>query len=324
MREFIIGANDAGQRLDRFVGKAVPLLPESLLQKSIRLKRIKLNGKAAKGDTRISEGDVIRLFIADEFFQKPTADNAWRKISVPHVTVLFEDKNILLADKPEGMLCHSAGEWDFNTLIANIKAYLYQSGQWDPDVENSFAPALCNRIDRNTSGIVIAAKNAAALRILDEKIRSRELKKLYLAAIHGTLSPKDGELRSFIFKDSKENRVYIKKAPEKGARTAITQYRTLQEQDGLSLLECHLITGRTHQIRAQLAAIGHPLLGDGKYGSDNGVKALNLPGQALCSYSLRFDFRTSAGPLQYLDGRTFTASLPRFISVLFPGFCYPQ
>lgn len=317
MREFIINSNDAGQRLDRFVGKAVPLLPDSLMYKYIRLKRIKLNGRGAKRDVRLSEGDTVQMYIVDEFFERPTEDNAWLRISSPRVSVIYEDENILLADKKPGVLCHSAGEWDYDTLISNIKAYLHKNGEWDPKAENSFTPALCNRIDRNTGGIVIAAKNAEALRILDDKIKNREIDKLYLAAIHGVMEPREGELRGYIFKDAVKNRVYVKSAPEAGAKTAVTRYRTLRVSGGLSLVECRLLTGRTHQIRAQFSAAGHPLLGDGKYGADKDGRRADLPAQALCSYKLRFSFKTDAGRLNYLKDREFSAPMPDFVEKLF-------
>ncbi len=315
MREFTINQNDAGQRLDRFVGKAVPLLPEALLQKYIRLKRIKLNGKGAKRDVRLSAGDVVSMYINDEFFEKPTEDNAWLRINTPKVNVVYEDENILLAHKPAGVLCHSGDGWEYNTLISNIKAYLYKTGQWDPKAENSFSPALCNRIDRNTEGLVIAAKTAEALRILDEKIRAREIDKFYLAAVHGRLDPPEGELTGFIFKDSSKNRVYVREKPEPGARSARTRYRTLQYKNGLSLIECQLLTGRTHQIRAQLSHAGHPLLGDGKYGKDRPDG--DMPGQALCSYKLKFSFKTDAGSLNYLKDREFTVPKPSFVEKYF-------
>lgn len=315
MREFTVNTNDASQRLDRFVGKAVPLLPEALLQKYIRIKRIKVNGRGSKRDVRLSPGDTVQMYISDEFFQKPTEDNAWLKINVPRVNVVYEDGNILLADKPAGVLCHSAGEWDYNTLISNIKAYLYKKGDWDPKSENSFAPALCNRIDRNTQGLVIAAKTSEALRVLDEKIRIREIDKFYLAAVHGRMSPPDGEISGYIFKDSVRNRVYVRERPEPGAKAARTRYRTLRYKNGLSLIECQLLTGRTHQIRAQLAAAGHPLLGDGKYGTDK--SSSDLPGQALCSYKLAFSFKTGAGALEYLTGRVFTLPEPDFVAKYF-------
>lgn len=312
MKELTIRKNDAGQRLDRFLSKAVPLLPESLLQKYIRIKRVKLNGKGAKRDTRLNEGDTLSLYINDEFFEKPTEDNAWLKIGTPKLTIVYEDENILLADKKPGVLCHAAGEWDFNTLINNIKAYLHEKGEWDPKAEHSFAPSLCNRIDRNTGGIVIAAKNAEALRIMDEKIRLREIDKRYLAAIHGVMSPTSGTLENYIWKDAKNNRVYVSDKPTKGAKTAATRYRTLAVKGGDSLVECELLTGRTHQIRAQFSNAGHPLLGDGKYGRDK-----DKDGQQLYSYKLRFAFATDAGVLDYLNGREFSVEKPDFAKNFF-------
>lgn len=320
MKEIIIKRNDAGQRLDRFVGKAVPLLPEALLQKYIRIKRIKVNGKGSKRDLRLSEGDVLSLYINDEFFDKPAEQNSYLKVGTPRLTVVYEDDNILLADKKPGVLCHSAGAWDYNTLIANIQAYLYQKGQWRPREENAFAPALCNRIDRNTGGIVIAAKNAEALRILNEKIKDREIEKYYLCAVMGKPRPASGRLENYIFKDAVKNQVYIKTAPEPGARTAVTEYRVLESKNGLSLVECRLLTGRTHQIRAQMAHAGWPLLGDGKYGRERENREFGEKGQALYSYKLRFEFPTDAGILNYLRGREFTVDNIDFKEKYFPGF----
>jgi len=318
MKELTVGKNDAGQRLDRFVGKAVPLLPESLLQKYIRLKRIKLNGKGSKRDTRLNEGDVLSLYINDEFFEKPTERNSYLKVGAPRLDIVYEDENILLADKKPGVLCHSAGEWDYNTLIANIQAYAYQKGEWRPREENAFAPALCNRIDRNTGGIVIAAKNAEALRIINEKIKEREIEKYYLCVVRGRPKPAEGQLRGYIFKDAAKNRVYVRRKPEPGAKEALTHYRTLASQGGLSLVECRLGTGRTHQIRAQMAAAGTPLLGDGKYGSDRENKKLGEDGQLLYSYRLEFAFKTDAGALNYLNGRSFSVSRVDFAEKYFP------
>ena len=291
MKELRIGQNDAGQRLDRFVGKAVPLLPDSLLQKYIRLKRIKLNGKGAKRDTRLAAGDVLQLYINDEFFEKPREENSYIKVGTPKLNIVYEDENILLLDKKPGVLCHSAGVWDYNTLIANVQAYMAQKGEWRPKEENAFAPALCNRIDRNTGGIVIAAKNAEALRILNDKIRDREIEKYYLCAVQGRPRPPAGRLENYLFKDAKKNQVFVKNRPEPGAKTAVTEYR--------------LLTGRTHQIRAQMAHAGWPLLGDGKYGSERFNKDFGEKGQALYSYRLEFAFPTDAGILNYLRGRQF-------------------
>ncbi len=324
MKELTIGPNDAGQRLDRFLMKAVPLLPSSLCQKYLRLKRFKLNGKAARGEARLQAGDVLALYISDEFFEKPSDLNAYRKVSVPRLSIVYEDENILLADKAPGMLCHHAeGEPPERTLLANIQAHLLLNGQWRPKEEHSFPPALCNRIYRNTGGIVIAAKNAEVLRILNEKIRDRELDKRYLCAVLGTPRPPEGTLRGFLFKDAERNRVYVRKAPEPGARTAVTDYRTLTVRDGLSLVECRLETGRTHQIRAQMAAAGWPLLGDGKYGGKAAQSGGEMK-QALYSYRLTFDFPTDAGCLNYLRGRTFTAPKVEFAEKYFPGYDYAR
>ena len=317
MKELTIRANDAGQRLDRFVSKAVPLLPESLLQKYIRLKRIKLNGKGAKRDTRLQTGDLLQLYINDEFFEKPREENSYLKVGTPKLHIVYEDENILLADKKPGVLCHSAGVWDYNTLIAHIQAYLAQKGEWRPREENSFAPALCNRIDRNTGGIVIAAKNAEALRILNDKIRDREIEKYYLCAVQGRPKPPEGRLENYLFKDAQKNQVFVKAKPEPGAKTAVTEYKLLRSKGPLSLVECRLLTGRTHQIRVQMAHAGWPLLGDGKYGRERFNKDYDEKGQALYSYKLRFDFPTDAGILNYLRGREFQVEKVDFVEKYF-------
>lgn len=320
MKEIVVRKNDANQRLDRFVGKAVPLLPESLLQKYIRLKRIKLNGKGAKRDTRLNEGDVLSLYINDEFFEAPREDNSYLKVGVPKLDIVYEDGNIILCDKAPGVLCHSAGKWDYNTLIANIQAHAYQRGDWRPREENAFAPALCNRIDRNTGGIVIAAKNAEALRIMNEKIASREIEKYYLCVVTGRPRTAEGKLEGFLFKDAAKNRVYVRSRPEPGARTAVTYYKTLASRNGLSLVECRLGTGRTHQIRAQMAAAGTPLLGDGKYGDGRRNRARGEEeGQLLYSYRIDFDFRSDAGELNYLKGASFKVQKVGFVDKYFPG-----
>ena len=318
MKEFTVGKNDAGQRLDRFVGKTAPMLPASLLQKYIRQKDVKVNGRPAKGDVRLSEGDTVRLYIPDEFFDRPGKDDAWRAVAAPKVDVVYEDENILLVNKRPGMLCHSAGEWTWDTLIAHIQAYLRAKGEWDPTAENSFAPALCNRIDRNTGGIVIAAKTAEALRIRDGGVRAREMEKTYLCAVLGTPKPSAGRLEGYLFKDAKKNQVYVYDSPCTGAKTAVTEYKTLGNADGLSLLECRLITGRTHQIRSQLSHAGWPLLGDGKYGRERDNRTYGEKGQALCSWKLRFAFSAPAGALEYLNGREFRTAPPEFVRKYFP------
>ena len=316
MKEFTVGKNDAGQRLDRFVAKTVPLLPASLLQKYIRLKRIKVNGKGSVRDARLQAGDVLQMYINDEFFEEPKQDNAYLTVAVPKLHIVYEDENIILVDKKPGQAVHPHDGAEYGkTLIDHIQAYLYAKREWRPREENSFAPALCNRIDRNTGGIVIAAKTAEALRILNQKIKDRELDKRYLCIVHGTPKPKEGILTGYLFKDAAKNRVYITKESQKGSKTCITKYKTLQSKDGLSLVECELVTGRTHQIRAQMAASGHPLLGDGKYGKLD--KKYDRTYQALYSYKLLFDFKTDGGVLEYLNGRQFQVEKVDFVETYF-------
>ena len=306
MKEIQVKENDKNQRLDRFVGKAVPLLPDSLLQKYIRLKRIKVNGKKADRAMRLTQGDTVQLYIGDEFFEKPNDNNAYLKVGNPKLDIVYEDENILLINKKPGVLCHSASAWDWNTVVANIQAYMLRNGEWDPGSENAFAPALCNRIDRNTGGIVIAAKNAEALRIINEKIKLREIEKYYLCAVKGNPYPARGRLEDYIFKDASKNRVYVKSSPEPGAKTAVTEYKVLRTRGELSLVECRLLTGRTHQIRAQMAHAGWPLLGDGKYGTERFNRQFGEKQQALYSYKLIFEFPTDAGILNYLKGKIFS------------------
>ena len=319
MKELTIGPNDAGQRLDRFLAKAVPLLPASLAQKYIRLKRIKLGGKRVERDTRLQAGDVLQLYINDEFFDKPREENAYLTVATPKLNIVYEDDHILLVDKRPGLAVHPHDGAEYGrTLIDHIQAYLYQKREWRPREENAFTPALCNRIDRNTGGIVIAAKTAEALRVMNQKIKDRELDKRYLAIVEGTPKVKEGSLKGFLFKDEKKNRVFVSNSTKPGAKTCQTNYKVLASRNGLSLVECELITGRTHQIRAQFAHAGHPLLGDGKYGKLD--KRYERSYQALYSYKLTFCFTTEAGALEYLNGKSFQVEKVDFVGEYFPDF----
>ena len=320
MKEFTIGKNDAGQRLDRWLAKTVPLLPAPLAQKYIRLKRVKRNGKGSKRDVRLEVGDVLQLYINDEFFQTPNRENAFLSVFKPQLDIVYEDEHILLLNKRPGMVVHPDDQERVNTLLTHIQAYLYQKKEWSPYWENSFAPALCNRIDRNTGGIVIAAKTAEALRIMNQKIKDRELTKLYLCVIRGELRPRKGELKGFILKDENKAQVKVYDHPVPGGKTALTLYNTLATEGGLSLVECDLITGRTHQIRAQFAAAGHPLLGDGKYGRERDNRPFGRSYQALYSYKLRFEFTTDGGCLSHLNGMEWTVRDIDFVPQYFPQF----
>ncbi len=328
MRSFHIEKNDSGQRLDKFVTKSVRGLPTSLMYKYIRQKRIKVNGKRATEKQMLVIGDLVEMYIPDEFFTENTAGEELSRVRV-HLSVLYEDENLLLCDKRPGMLSHKGDKDEAGadkipereTLIFQVQAYLCQKGEYDPIKEASFAPALCNRIDRNTGGIVIAAKNAETLREMNAQIREGNVHKRYLCAVHGTMPKREDTLTGYLFKNTKTKTVTVSPAPRRGAKEICTGYRVLavnRERD-LSLLEVELFTGRTHQIRAHMASVGHALLGEGKYGVNKEDRALGWHHQALYSYAVSFTI--DEGPLSYLSGQTFTAGREnvRFLS-LFPTY----
>ncbi len=292
--------------MDKFLSKAVKGLPMSMMYKYIRTKKIKVNRARTEQNYMLAEGDEIQLFIREEFFDAPEADRGALSRIHPKLNILYEDENIMLLNKRPGVLVHEdkgAGE---NTLIMHIKAYLAQKGEYDPTEEHSFAPALCNRIDRNTGGIVIAAKNAEALREMNEKIRNDELRKFYLCAVHGSMKREALTLRGYLYKHADTNTVDISDTYKKGYKEIITKYRVLRQNAGNSLLEVELVTGRTHQIRAHLSHIGHPLLGDGKYGVNREDRTKGYKYQALYAYRLEFDFADNSGTLGYLNGKSFS------------------
>lgn len=318
MKEFTIGKNDAGQRLDRWLAKTLPLLPAPLAQKYIRLKRVKVNGKGSKRDVRLAVGDLLQLYINDEFFDRPTPENAFLSLYQPKLNILYEDEHILLVDKRPGLVVHPDESERVNTLLTHIQAYLYQKKEWSPYWENSFAPALCNRIDRNTGGIVIAAKTAEGLRVMNQKIKDRELEKRYLCVIHGTMPQREGKLEGYLWKDEVKKQVYVRSKPVPGAKTAVTLYRTLAVRNGLSLVECELVTGRTHQIRAHMASIGCPILGDSKYGNNTANRELKLKYQALCAWELVLP-RFTSPDFADLSGKTFRAPKPWYYQQVLDG-----
>ena len=308
LKRFKISKNDANQRLDKFISKAVPNLPGSLMYKYIRTKRIKVNSKRAQISTRLNEGDTVDMYINDEFFLKSEHRYDFSGAS-KNIDIIYEDENIILADKKAGLLCHPDDKEYIDNLIARIKRYLYEKGEYDPDSENSFTPALVNRIDRNTGGIVIAAKNAQSLKILNAQMKERNLKKTYLCVVHGVMERKNGTLEGWLLKDEKKNKVKIFKKNVPGSKEIRTRYSVIENdyQNDLSLVEVDLLTGRTHQIRAHFASIGHPLLGDGKYGTNELNKKLGYKKQFLYSYKLKFELDENAGMLSYLNGKVFTA-----------------
>lgn len=306
MKEFKINKNDSGQRLDKFIIKAVPKLPKSLLYKYIRLKRIKLNGKRCEISQMLCEGDILNLYINDEFFENTSEKQKIKLKKTSHTPdIVYEDENILIVYKPVGMDVHHGAEKPDETLIDIIQAYLYSKKEYNPDEENSFSPAICNRIDRNTTGLVIAAKNAEALRLINEKIRAHEIGKEYLCICSGNLK-KNHSVETAYHCKSKHNSVLISEKPKKDYKKIITEYTVMQKKNGFMLLKINLITGKTHQIRAHMSFLGAPLLGDGKYGNIKINKQQQIFTQQLCAYSITFNFDSNS-VLGYLSGKTFTS-----------------
>ena len=308
MQSFKINRNDAGQRLDKFLSKAVKGLPTSLMYKYIRTKKIKVNRARTQQNYVLQEGDEVLLFIREEFFESPERDRGALYRIQPKLDIVYEDEHIMLLNKRPGVLVHEDTAAAENTLILHVQAYLAQKGEYQPESEQSFAPALCNRIDRNTGGIVIAAKTAEGLREMNEKIREDELQKCYVCAVHGRMPKRQDTLRAWLRKDSASNMVDISDTQRAGYKEIITKYRVLRERGDATLLEVELVTGRTHQIRAHLAHIGHPLLGDGKYGVNREDRAKGYKFQALYAYKLGFRFKNNDGALGYLNGKRFQLS----------------
>ncbi|MCQ2435338.1 MAG: RluA family pseudouridine synthase [Clostridia bacterium] len=309
MRILTIGKNDAGQRVDKFIRKTFENMPQSMMYKFIRTKKIKVNRKRAEISQMLCEGDTVELFVPEDFLVQGQKDDFYKNI-VPTFGIVYEDDNIIICNKPVGLLSHSDTDGEQNTLIEQVKSYLWKKGEYDPDAENSFAPALCNRIDRNTGGIVTAAKNAEALRDMNERIRVRSVSKYYVCMVHGRMEQKEATLTGYLTKDGDTNTVSVSKVPQKGhereQKKIVTKYRVTDYDGHDSTLEIELVTGRTHQIRAHMASVGHPLIGDGKYAENKKDRARGYSHQALYSYRLVFGQGDDA--LSYLNGREFSLS----------------
>ena len=316
MKSFVVGKNDNDKRLDKFAAKVCPAMPPSMLYKLIRKKDIKINGKRALASDKLSLGDIVAIYAKDEFFEN--TEKNYDFLSAGSVLdVVYEDENILIANKPQGLIVHPDKSEYRDTLIGRILRYLYEKGEYNPEDENTFTPALANRIDRNTCGLVLAAKNSEALKVLCDKIKSREIDKYYLAVVHGVPKKKEDLLTGYLKKDEDKNKVFLSGRKSDDNLTIKTKYRLVAKKDNLSLLQIHLLTGRTHQIRAHMASIGHPLLGDGKYGKLKDDKKVGFTKQALCSYKVVFNFTADAGILNYLKGKTVTLSDVWFATELF-------
>ena len=317
MKEFTITAADDGRKLDKWLIREMPTVGMGMRQKLFRNKCFKLNGKHVKGDAKLAKGDVLQIYAGDELFEKPRKEDPFLSKIQPRLSILFEDENIIIADKRPGLMAHPDAHEKVNTLITHAQAYLYQKGQYEPG--RDFQPALCNRIDRFTGGIEIIAKTEAAMKVLNQKIRDREVEKHYYCIALGSFQKKSGMFENYIVKSPEMKKVQVSERMVPGGQKAQTRYRVLAGRDGMSLVECELLTGRTHQIRAQMAHSGHPLLGDNQYGDRRRNEKYGRSFQALYAYRLKFAFTTDAGPLNALNGKEFVAPEVRFIEEYFPG-----
>ena len=312
-----------GRRLTRYLLKAMPTAGMGQIRKFLRLGRIKVDGRRANEETVLQLGQVLDMYVEDSFFEEVKREDPFYSKIRPKLTILYEDEHVMLLDKRAGLICHPDEGEKVHTLLTYAQAYLYQKGEWAPG--GGFAPALCNRIDRFTAGVVILAKTPEALRAMDEKIRTHEVQKYYLCIVHGRMKYPDGTLRHYLMKKPEQKKVTVLHKNEPGSKEAVTYFQAIDENNGLTLCECLLGTGRTHQIRAQFAAIGHPLLGDNQYGSaKQNEKYGRVNGQALCAYRLIFDFEGDCGCLEGLNGRTFQVRDVPFVRGYFPDVVIPQ
>ena len=302
MKSFTAGPNENGVRLSRFVEGVTKDMPRSMMYKAFRNKRIKVNGKRAEPDTRLSAGDLIELYINDEFFPvgKPAAKTAKPPRRQPPVTVVYEDENFAVLYKPAHLLCHSDRTGDAN--LVDALRLIWRPSEYDPHAEKRFAPALCNRLDRGTEGLVLAAKSYAALRDLNAIIRDDMMKKEYLTITVG--APPQGRFVAWLQHSEKNNKVRIHARESEGYKQIITEVTVIRQAGPFALCRIGLITGRTHQIRAHLAYLGHPVLGDIKYGNHKMNERTGLKTQALCAQRLTFGRIPEENTLQYLSGRS--------------------
>lgn len=310
MNTFFINENDSGQRIDKFISKAMPELPKSMMYRLIRKKDIKINGKRCEISSKLQAGDTVTVYTKESVAITKSHDMSFLKCS-NNPEIIYEDKNVIIVNKPVGLDSHSNGSPKTETMIDQIKHYLYDKKEYIPENESSFSPALCSRLDRNTGGLITAAKNSAALREINQAIRNGNLAKVYHCAVSGKLPQREDIITAYHKKDESRNLVRIVDSPADGYKEIKTGYKVLAEKKDLSLLEITLYTGRTHQIRAHLAHIGNPILGDGKYGSVSLNKKYNTFRQALYAYSLSFSF-PAGSELYYLNDVKISAPIPEF------------
>lgn len=310
MQEITIGRNEAGQRLDKFLGKYLNLAGKSFLYKMMRKKNITLNGKKCEGAEKLNEGDVLKLFLSDETIGK-FSEITVQKVKKSVLDIIYEDEHIALINKPSGMLSQKAKETD-ESLVEYFLDYLLDSGAIKKEDMRGFRPSICNRLDRNTSGIVAAGKTLAGLQMLSEVFRNRSIHKHYQCIVTGKMT-ETRTIDGWLLKDENTNRVKILSEGEtKNALPIKTKYEPVATNGIYTLLKVTLLTGRSHQIRAHLASVGHPIVGDAKYGNPKSNQAAGekyrVKSQLLHSYQL--EFPRLSGEFAYLSGRSFEAGLP--------------
>jgi len=321
MKQFIVKENEAGQRLDKLLFKLLDKAPKSFVYKMLRKKNITLNGKKADGSERLAVSDEIKLFLSDETFDKFHEADKGKDIHQAlnyKLDIVYEDKNIIIINKPVGVLSQKADKNDIS-MVEYLIGYLLQTGQISNEELNSFKPAICNRLDRNTSGLLIGGKTLAALQEMSMLLKHRTLDKYYLCIVKGKVAAKK-RIEGFLSKDEIKNQVSIYPNERENTEYICTEYEPLKYSDAentsYTLLMVKLITGRSHQIRAHLASIGHPIVGDSKYGdkrtNDYFSKKYGLKYQLLHSYKIVFP--KLEGDLAYLSGREFIAEPPQLFT----------
>lgn len=312
MKEIIISKNEANQRLDRFLGKYMSQAPAGFFYKMLRKKNIVLNGKKASGKERLAAGDSVKLFLSEETIAGFTGAEVKAPMAGLNydLDIIYEDKHVLFINKPWGMLSQKSKASDVSMAEA-VTGYLLQSGQLTREDLRTFRPGICNRLDRNTTGIITAGKSLPGLQELSKGFRERTFGKYYRCIVKGRVQGSE-QIRGYLTKNREKNRVLIRRNPEEDAVLIETEYTPVAVRAGFTLLEVHLITGKTHQIRAHLASAGHPIVGDYKYGdrrvNDWFRSSFGLRSQLLHAY--RLEFPEMDGALKYLSGQSFTAQEP--------------
>lgn len=308
MKILTVQEKEAGQRLNKLLGRYLKEAPMSFLYKMLRKKNITLNGKRADGNEKVQAGDEIRVFLSDETWEKFAGETEETAYPAAELDIIYEDEHVLLVNKPDNMLSQKAKPSDIS-LNEYVLGYLQRSGQWDE--KSRFRPSICNRLDRNTSGIVICGKSLAGLRQMSEALRDRNVHKYYQCLVSGQVE-EFRRIEGFLLKDNSSNKVRILPSQKQGAQAVCTEYRPLRIGDNWTLLEVKLITGRSHQIRAHLAFAGHPIIGDYKYGdrtvNESYRKNFGVTGQLL--HCCRMEFPQMKEPLSGLSGKVFEAELP--------------